>query len=113
MNKKNEISDILSHWRDFKNGKTKLRTWKIVPETHKRTKKLKSIDDLRNERSVELKKLRKNALRMTQTELAKAIHVSTRTLQGWEIGKSLPPEPVMILIRLMTEMPSVRSRLAA
>mgnify|MGYP006307733367 CR=1 FL=1 len=113
---KNKIEDesanLIKNWRSFKNGKSKLRTWKIDPVSKKRTMKYKSIEDIRHERAAELKRIRAKELKMSQSQLANAIHVSTRTLQGWEIGKSLPPEPVMVLIKLMKDLPEVRSHLA-
>ena len=104
---------MLSGWRDFKNGKSKLRTWTIDPATGRRTRKYRGIEEVRGERARELKAIRTGELRMTRKQLARPIHVSTRTLQGWERGRSLPPEPIMVLVRLMKDMPEVRSRLAA
>jgi len=72
---------------------------------------LKGVDDIKKERAEKLKELRSRKLKVSQSELANALHVSVRTLQGWEIGKSLPPEPVMLLIELIDDMPEVRGRL--
>lgn len=110
MKSKKEI-DLIDSWRDFKNGKEKLRVTKIDSLSKKRTVTIKGINELREERKDELKKIRKEELKVSQKELATAIHVSTRTLQGWEIGRSLTPEPVMVLVRLMKDMPEVKKKL--
>jgi DNA-binding transcriptional regulator YiaG len=104
-------SEMTNNWRKFKDGKLKLRTWTIDAKSKKRTMALKGIDDIRKERAEKLKELRSEKLKVSQSELAKALHVSVRTLQGWEIGKSLPPEPVMLLIELIIDMPEVRGKL--
>ncbi len=104
-------SEMVKNWRKFKNGKVKLRTWNIDVKTKKRTVAFKGIEDIRRERAAQLKELRSKKLRVSQSELAKALHVSVRTLQGWEIGKGLPPEPVMVLIELMIDIPEVKMRL--
>jgi DNA-binding transcriptional regulator YiaG len=104
-------SEMVNNWRKFKNGKLKLRTFTIDTKSKKRTMVLKGIDDIRTERAEKLKELRAKKLKVTQSELAKALHVSVRTFQGWEIGKSLPPEPVMLLIELINDIPEVRVRL--
>ena len=102
---------MIKNWRKFKNGKLKLRTWNIDGKSKKRTVVYKGIEDIKKERSGRLKELRSKKLKVSQNELAKALHVSLRTLQGWEIGKSLPPEPVIVLVELMNEIPEVRGRL--
>jgi DNA-binding transcriptional regulator YiaG len=104
-------SEMVNNWRKFKDGKLKLRTWAIDAKLKKRTMTLKGIDNIRKERAEKLKEIRSTKLKVCQRELAKALHVSVRTLQGWEIGKSLPPEPVMLLIQLISDMPEVRKRL--
>jgi putative transcriptional regulator len=37
-------------------------------------------------------------LRMTQAQLAKALAVSPRTVEGWEIGRRVPGGPAMRLL---------------
>ena len=104
-------SEMTNNWRMFKDGKLKLRTWNIDAKSKKRTMTLKGINDLRRERAEKLKELRSRKLKVSQSQLAKALHVSVRTLQGWEIGKSLPPEPVMLLLELIIDIPEVREKL--
>jgi len=108
---KSDQSEMANNWRKFKDGKLKLRTWTYQCEIEKRTMRLKGIEDIRKERAEKLKDFRARKLKVSQSDLAIALHVSVRTLQGWEIGKSLPPEPVMLLVELINDMPEVRGRL--
>jgi DNA-binding transcriptional regulator YiaG len=106
------ITDSLAQdWDDFKAGRVKFRTWRIDTRTHKRTMSFKGIEDLRHEKATKLKELRSKELGLSQSQLAQAIHVSPRTLQGWEIGRSLVPEPVLLLLQLMKDVPAIRRRL--
>ncbi|MDQ3003465.1 MAG: helix-turn-helix domain-containing protein [Fibrobacterota bacterium] len=50
---------------------------------------------------------------MTQGEMAKALKVSIRTVQSWEIGAREIPEPMLILAELLRDVPAVRKRLLA
>lgn len=43
----------------------------------------------------------RNALRMTQQELAKSFKVNIRTVQNWESGRTPIPQPAYKLIRIM------------
>jgi DNA-binding transcriptional regulator YiaG len=67
--------------------------------------------DLRYERLARLKSVRAE-LGLTQAGMAKAMRVSTKTLQGWEIGKPIP-DPAFLLVELIHDMPAVRKRLLA
>ena len=98
-------------WSDFKKGAIKLRTWTVDSGTGKRRMSFQGVEDIRNRRSEILKDMRSGQLKLSQSELARAIHVSVRTLQGWEIGRSFVPEPVMVLLELMRDLPAVRQRL--
>jgi hypothetical protein len=49
---------------------------------------------------------------MAQAEFAAALHVSKKTLQGWEIGKPIPDTP-FILTESLHDMPAVPKRLLA
>ena len=44
----------------------------------------------------------RNALRMTQQELAKSFKVNIRTVQNWESGRTAIPQPAYKLIRIMS-----------
>jgi DNA-binding transcriptional regulator YiaG len=107
----NETDSLVRDWEEFKTGRIKFRTWKIDPKTHKRTMSFKGIDDLRQEKALKFKDLRSKELGLSQFQLAQAIHVSPRTLQGWEGGRSLVPEPVLLLLQLMKDIPSIKKRL--
>jgi DNA-binding transcriptional regulator YiaG len=111
QNPTNPNDPLTQDWNDFKAGRIKFRTWRIDPKTHKRTMSFKGIEDFRHEKATKLKDLRSKELKLSQTQLAQAIHVSPRTLQGWEIGRSLVPEPVFLLLQLMKDLPEIRRRL--
>ena len=65
----------------------------------------------RYERLAQFKAIRAE-LGLSQSGMAKVLHVATKTLQGWEIGKPIP-DPVFILVELIHDMPAVRKRLLA
>lgn len=104
-------SKTLQDWEAFKSGKSKIRTWNVDSKTKNREMKYKGIEEIRSEKAEKLKKIRKDELKLSQSQLAGILHVSLRTLQGWEIGKSSVPEPVLILIELFRDIPAVRKRL--
>ncbi len=111
MKNKYEGNDILKGWKDFKAGRVKLRTWTFNKRTGERTLSYTGIEDLRKKRAETLRSLRSEGLKMSQPELARAIHVSVRTLQGWEAGRSLVPEPVMILVKVLRKHPEIKKEL--
>ncbi|MCL5033552.1 MAG: helix-turn-helix domain-containing protein [Bacteroidetes bacterium] len=111
MKNNNKGDDILKGWENFKAGRVKLRTWTVNRKTGERTLSYTGIDDLRKSRAAALRTLRSKELKMSQAELAQAIHVSVRTLQGWEIGRSLVPEPVMLLVKVLKKHPEIKKEL--
>lgn len=112
MKNNNNGNDILKGWEDFKAGKVKLRTWTVNKRTGERTLSHTGIEDFRKKRATALRTLRSRELKMSQVELAQAIHVSVRTLQGWEIGRSLVPEPVLLLVKVLQKHPEIKKELA-
>ena len=110
MDRKN-AGDLLTVWEGFKAGRIKLRTWTVNKKTGERTLSYTGIEDLRKKRAETLRVLRSKELRMSQAELAQAIHVSVRTLQGWEIGRSLVPEPVILLVKILKKHPEIKKEL--
>jgi len=102
---------LTQDWDDFKAGRVKFRTWRIDPKTQRRTMSFIGIEDIRREKALKLKDLRSKELGLSQSQLAQAIRVSPRTLQGWEVGRSLVPEPVLLLLQLMKDIPAIRRRL--
>lgn len=59
----------------------------------------------------DLQNFRRKDLDLSQKGLADCLGVSVRTVQGWEIGKSRPLEPIVRLIRLFKFIPAVRRAL--
>jgi DNA-binding transcriptional regulator YiaG len=59
----------------------------------------------------DLQKFRRNDLDLSQKGLADCLGVSVRTVQGWEIGKSKPMEPIVRLIKLFKFIPAVKKLL--
>ena len=51
---------------------------------------------------------RVDELDLTQKGLSDCLGVSTRTVQGWEIGKSRPMAPIIRLMQLMRIFPMVK-----
>ena len=110
MNRKN-AGDLFTAWENFKAGRVKLRTWTVNKKTGQRTLSYTGIEDLRKKRAETLRVLRSRELKMSQAELAQAIHVSVRTLHGWEIGRSLVPEPVILLVKVLKKHPEIKKEL--
>lgn len=110
MNRKN-AGDLFTAWEDFKAGRVKLRTWTVNKKTGERTLSYTGIEDLRKKRAETLRVLRSKELKMSQAGLSQAIHVSVKTLQGWEIGRSQVPEPIMLLVRLLKKDTEIKKEL--
>lgn len=55
----------------------------------------------------------RTALRLTQKDMAEALRVSERTVQSWEVGARNIPEPMLLLVEFMRDVPAVRKRLKA
>lgn len=72
----------------------------------------KKDNEERRARASYLQSLRKNKLKMSQSELAKAVGANVRTLQGWETGRQDYPVSVEILMTLMKQIPDVKRLLA-
>jgi DNA-binding transcriptional regulator YiaG len=65
----------------------------------------------RKARASELQKLRKDELKLSQSQLAQVVGANVRTLQSWETGRQEYPKSVEILMSLMNRMPSVKREL--
>ena len=104
----NAIKDVIA----YKAGKAKFRTTTIAKDGT-RTTFLESgpEEKVRRERLNLFKSLRAD-LKLSQSEMATALHVSTKSIQGWEIGNPIP-EPILILTQLLHDLPEVRKRLLA
>lgn len=65
----------------------------------------------RKARAAGLQKLRKDKLKLSQSQLAQAVGANVRTLQSWETGRQDYPKSVEILMTLMNRMPMVKREL--
>jgi len=65
----------------------------------------------RKARAIQLQKLRREKLKLSQTQLAKAVGANVRTLQSWETGRQDYPKSVEILMTLMNQIPKVKQQL--
>jgi DNA-binding transcriptional regulator YiaG len=68
-------------------------------------------DKARKRRAASLQKLRRDRLKLSQSELARAVGANVRTLQSWEQGRQDYPKAVEILMTLMDKMPGVKKEL--
>jgi DNA-binding transcriptional regulator YiaG len=65
----------------------------------------------RKSRAAALQKLRRDKLKLSQSQLALAVGANVRTLQSWETGRQDYPKSVEILMTLMNRMPKVKREL--
>lgn len=65
----------------------------------------------RKARAIELQKLRREKLKLSQSQLAQAVGANVRTLQSWETGRQDYPKSVEILMILMNKIPRVKQQL--
>jgi DNA-binding transcriptional regulator YiaG len=65
----------------------------------------------RKARATNLQKLRRDKLKISQSQLAQAVGANVRTLQSWETGRQDYPKAVEILMTLMNRMPSIKREL--
>jgi DNA-binding transcriptional regulator YiaG len=70
-------------------------------------------DKDRKARATALQRLRRDKLKLSQSELAKAVGANVRTLQSWEQGRQDYPKSVEILMTLMNKMPGVKKELVS
>lgn len=110
--KPNRFEGLLNEVKDWKSGKARWKTT-LLEKDGTRTVFEESLPESRKREanSALLKSIRAE-LDLTQAEMAKALHVSPRSIQGWEIGRPIP-EPVLVLAELLHDFPAVRKRLLA
>jgi DNA-binding transcriptional regulator YiaG len=110
--KANRFSKLEEHVKDWAAGKIKFKA-SVLEKEGSRTQWNESGPEnkARKERLIRFKAIRAD-LGLSQSGMAAVLHVATKTLQGWEIGKPIP-EPVLILAELIHDMPAVRKRLLA
>lgn len=68
-------------------------------------------DKARKLKAAALQRLRRDKLKLSQSELATAVGVNVRTLQSWEQGRQDYPKSVEILMTLMNKLPGVKKEL--
>jgi DNA-binding transcriptional regulator YiaG len=68
----------------------------------------KQDNKARKARAASLQRLRRDKLKLSQSELARAIGANVRTLQSWETGRQDYPKAVEILMGLMHRIPGVK-----
>ena len=71
----------------------------------------KADDKARKTRATSLQRLRRYKLKLSQSELARAVGANVRTLQSREQGRQDFPKSVEILMTLMNKMPGVKKEL--
>jgi DNA-binding transcriptional regulator YiaG len=107
-----QLEQALKDLKGYQGGKTKFKTT-LVSKDGTRNSWLESgpEEKSRRERLLRFKSMR-SELGLSQSEMATALHVSTKTVQGWEIGNPIP-DPLFILAELIHDLPAVRKRLLA
>lgn len=68
-------------------------------------------DKARKLKAAALQRLRREKLKLSQSELAMAVGANVRTLQSWEQGRQDYPKSVEILMTLMNKLPGVKKEL--
>ena len=110
--RESRLQDALRSVKDWKAGKAKLRAWEVDAAGNRRMS-YQSYEEYRGEkqRGRKLRAIREQ-LGLSQSRFAHAMRTSVRTLQGWEVGKSVPT-PAVVLAGLLRDSVDVRRRLRA
>lgn len=105
-----QLEEGLQSVKDWQAGKVKLRTWELDAVGNRRMF-YQSYEEYCKEKDAG-QKLRdiRHQLGLSQSQFAKVMRTSVRTLQGWEVGKSLPT-PALVLAELLRDSQDVRRRL--
>jgi DNA-binding transcriptional regulator YiaG len=82
-----------------------------IDEDAKLVRHAKEDVKARKARAIELQKLRREKLKLSQSQLAQAVGANVRTLQSWETGRQDYPKSVEILMTLMNQIPRVKQQL--
>ena len=93
-----EIKQSLDEFSQHDNGKLTLRTHQIEPA-------------VLPEVTPELVRDTREAIQMSRGVFARYLHISTRTLENWEQGRSRPNEQAATLILLVRHYPDTLTRL--
>ena len=107
---KNRYAGLAQEVKDWTSGKMRLRT-SMLNDDGTRTVWEESgpEEKARLKRLARFKAMRAD-LGVTQAQMAAALHVALKTLQGWEIGKPIP-EVAYVLAEVLHDVPAVRRKL--
>jgi len=93
-----ELKQSLEDARDFEQEKITLKTTTIEPKE----RKILEADEIRAIR---------DKYNMSRAVFANFLHISTRTLEKWELGTSRPNEQATTLLALTDKYPDMFERL--
>jgi len=93
-----ELKQGLEDAREYEEGKLTLRTTEMTPKE----RKVLTPDEIRGIRE---------KYRMSRAVFANFLHISTRTLEKWELGTSKPNEQAVTLLALTDMYPDMFERL--
>ena len=101
MSKRNlfeELKQSLEDVQDYEQGKITLKSTTIKPQERKilEPSEIRAIRDKYN---------------MSRAVFANFLHISTRTLEKWELGTSRPNEQAITLLALTEKYPDMFERL--
>ncbi len=109
---KTQLEQALKDAKAYKAGKVKFRTTIVAKDGTRTAFEESGPEEKLRRKSLALFKTMRTDLGLSQSEMASALHVSTKSVQGWEIGNPIP-EPILILTQLLHDLPEVRKRLLA
>ncbi len=95
-----ELKHSLEDARDYEQSKLTLKTTKLTPKERKTLS------------AGEIRAIREK-YRMSRAVFANFLHISTRTLEKWELGTSRPNEQATTLLVLTDKYPDMFERLEA
>ena len=104
------LETALRNVKDWKAGKTKLRSWELDAAGNRQATYQSYEEYAREKQSGEKLKTIRQELGLSQKGFADALRTSVRTLQGWELGKSVPT-PALVLAELLRDSQDVWRRL--
>jgi putative transcriptional regulator len=93
-----ELKQSLEEFSHYDNGKLTLRTHQVKPM---------ALPEV----TPELVRDTREAMQMSRGVFARYLHVSIRTLENWEQGRSRPNEQAATLILLVRHFPDTLTRL--
>ena len=107
-----QLETALRSVKDWKAGRAKLRTWEVDAAGNRRMSYQSYEEYQREKQSGKKLKTIREQMGLSQSRFAHALRTSVRTLQGWEVGKSVPT-PAVVLAELLRDSEDVRHRLMA